>query len=400
MPFRPCLRPTLLLTALALAGCAPGPQPEPEREPEPKPTEAPQGPEALKADGHFGEAAEAYAERADQASGAEAARLRFRQGQMLALAGRDTDALAVLERLKDTERAAAAALLRARIHLRHQRYAAADRLLEGLLEGTGDPASVPDRIREEALDYRAQLALTQGRPGEAFDTLVARHRLLSGERRAANVARIRHLLRAMPEKMLAERGEALGERFPSGYLSFEQVMRRAARQPLTTTRKELQDWLQVHPGHDLAAIVRERLKRVQEAPLRLAVLLPLDSNYRPVAKALLRGILAAYYQGDQSTAAPDEGDQETDGEKAESGIQVTIFDTGGSTAGLEQALAKVREGDFTGIIGPLTRTGAEALTSTSLENLPPTVMLNTTRDWSAAAPNLFQFGLDPEEEAR
>ncbi|MEF8793942.1 penicillin-binding protein activator [Thiohalorhabdus sp.] len=400
MPFRHCPRPTLLLVALTLAvsGCAPGPEPEPE--PKPEPTEAPKGPEALEAAGRFAEAADAYAEQADQASGDKAARRRFHQGRMLALAGRDTDALRALEALEDTERADAAALLRARIHLRHQRYAAADRILQGLVERTGDLAAVPDTIREEALDYRAQSALAQGRPGEAFDALVERHRLLRGDRSEANVARIRYLLRAMPEKVLAQRSEALGDRFPSGYLAFEQIMRRAARQPLMATRGELQDWLQAHSGHELAAIVRQRLKRVQEAPLRLAVLLPLDSNYRPVAEALLRGTLAAYYQSDHGPATGDQGPQATEEGEAAAGIQVAIYDTGGDTQGLERALAEIRDGDYEAVIGPLTPTGAEALTESAPKSLPPTLILNTTRDWSAAAANLFQFGLDPEQEAR
>ena len=380
MPFRRHFRPTLPLAALllALVGCAPGPEPEAPAPPEPA-----KGPQALEAAGRYDAAAEAYARRAEQASGAEAARLRYGQGRVLALAGRDTDALAVLEELAGSDQADPAALLRARIHLRHQRYATAQRILSRLLARTGDLNALPNRLREEALDYRAQLQLAQGRPGEAFDALVARHRLLSGEARDPNVARIRYLLGAMPEKVLAKRLEAVGEAFPSGYLRFERLMRRATRQPLAQTREDLQTWLERYPDHTLAAIVRDRLERVQEAPLRLAVLLPLDSAYRPVAEALLHGMLAAYYGSDRGA-----------------GIQLDIMDTGGSASGLREALTEVRNGDFAGIIGPLTPAGAKALTEAAGEDLPPALILNTTKDWSAGAPGLFQFGLNPEEEAR
>ena len=385
MSFHRRIRPLLPLAVLGLtlAGCAPGPEPEGP--------EAPEGPQALEAAGQFAKAAEAYARRAERASGAEAARLRFRQGRALALAGRDTDALAVLERLTASEQADPAALLRARIHLRHQRYATATRILRRLVARTGDLATLPTRLREEALDYRAQLELAQGRPGAAFDALVERHRLLTGSVRETNVARIRYLLEAMPEEVLAERLEAVGEEFPSGYLRFEQVMRRATRQPLASTRRDLRGWLQRYPDHALAAIVRDRLERVQEAPLRLAVLLPLDSRYRPVADALLRGMLAAYYQGGRGAGK--------DGRQRPA-IRVDVLDTAGTANGLRQALTEIRRGGYAGIIGPLTQAGAKALTEADREGLPPALMLNTTRNWSATHPGLFQFGLDPEEEAR
>jgi hypothetical protein len=368
----------LALVLVALTGCAPGPEPEPAEAPE-----APKGPEALEAAGQFAEAAEAYARRAEKADGARAARLRLGQGRMLALAGRDTDSLRVLEDLTGTVAADAAALLRVRIHLRRQRFVDAHRILTRLLGRTGDLAALPDRMREEALDYRAQLQTAQGQPAAAFDALVDRHRLLGDEARAANVARIRYLLGTMPEKVLAQRTEEAGAGFPSGYLRFEQLMRRAARQPLAKTRADLQGWLKDYPGHALAAIVRERLERVQEAPLQVAVLLPLDSGYRPVADALLRGMLAAYYGSDRGA-----------------GIQLDVLDTGGTEQGLREALETVRAGDYAGMIGPLTPAGARALTRAPRADLPPALILNTTRNWAKSGSGLFQLGLDPEEEAR
>jgi len=377
LPFRRCIRPLLPLAALGLVltGCAPGPAPTPEKGPE--------GPQALEAAGKYAEAAAAYADQAKRAGGAEAARLRLAQGRMLALAGRDTDALGVLNKLTGTGQAARATLLRVRIHLRHQRLDRAHRLLQGLLARGGATGPLPDNLREEALDYRAQLQLAKGRPGEAFDALVARHDLLGDAGRKANIARIRYLLEAMPEEVLEQRLQAVGDAFPSGYLRFEKLMRRATRQPLAQTREDLRGWLERYPGHALAAIVRDRLERVQEAPLKLAVVLPLESAYHSVAEALLHGMLAAYYASDRGA-----------------GIQLDVLDTGGTAAGLRRAVHKVRRGDYAGMIGPLTQAGAKALTDASLDGLPPILLLNTTRDWAASSPDLFQLGLDPEQEAQ
>jgi hypothetical protein len=370
--------PVVALAALLAGGCAPGPQPTPE---EPA-AEAPETAEALERAGEYGRAAAAYARRAEAADGAEAARLRYRQGRALARAGRDVAALDVLEPLSGTEQADQAAVLRARIHLRNNRLETAVGVLDRLTERTGDAQPMPIPVREAALDYLAQARLAQGRPGAALDALVDRHRLLEGERGGdASIARIRYLLRTMPEQMLAERIEAVGEAFPGGYLRFERMMRQAVRQPLARTRTNMQEWLDRYPDHPLAAIVRDRLKRVQETPLRLAVLLPLDSRYAPVAEALLRGMLAAYYQTDHAA-----------------GIEVAILDTKGSATGAREALATVRDGDFHAAIGPLTRPAVGRLTEDAA-GLPPVLALNTTRNWAQSADSLFQFGLDPEEEA-
>ncbi len=417
MPHRSLLRPCLLLSAIAVAitACAPGPPPEPEEPEKPPEEEPPKDPGALQEAGRYAEAAEAYGARAEDAEGAQAARLRYRQARALALAGEDPRAREVLQRLEDTEVEAKARLLRARIHLRHRRYDEARPLLEDLAAVRGE-ATLPNGLREEALDYLAQLHLARRQPGPAFDTLVERHRLLEEGKREPSLTRIRYVLGAIPEKLLEERIDAAGTDFPAGYLRFERLMRRATRQALAQTKRELNGWLERYGEHPLAAIVRNRLQRVQEAPLRLAVLLPLDSRYGSVAEALLQGMLAGYYQTDRGA-----------------GISVEVFDTRGSAEGLRGAVAKVREGEFAAIIGPLTQAGARTLSgrdespengdnpdsqrapsadsadaeapdeedqSALAEGLPPTLLLNTTRDWARASQNLFQLGLDPEEEAR
>jgi len=371
--------PALTLAALLAAGCAPGPTPE---EPEP---EAPTTARGLEEAGEYARAAEAYGRKAEAATGKEAHRLRYRQARALALAGRDVAALDLLEGLAGTSRAHRAAVLRGRIHLRHNRMDRAVRILETLTEGTGDARPMPLALREEALDYLAQARLAQGRSGDAFDALVDRHRLLDDKAaRQASIARVRYLLGAMPEQVLADRIESVGEEFPGGYLRFERMMRQATRQPLGRTRSDMEDWLERFGDHPLADIVRDRLDRVQEAPLRLAVLLPLDSRYGPVAEALMRGMLGAYYQTDRGA-----------------GIEVEVLDTQGTAKGTTAALETLRDGDFQAVIGPLARPAVQRFVEAvkAGADLPPALVLNTTENWAQAGKGLFQFGLDPEEEA-
>lgn len=117
--------------------------------------------------------------------------------------------------------------------------------------------------------------------------------------------------------------------------------------------------------------------------MRLALLLPMSSQYRPVADAILHGMLAAYYSADRK-----------------SGVELVVFDTAGSREGAQQALEKVRDGDFAGVIGPLTPEGAKTLTGENGEPpAKPTLILNTTQHWADPGDNLFQFGLNPEQEA-
>ncbi|KPV41177.1 hypothetical protein AN478_04595 [Thiohalorhabdus denitrificans] len=378
MPLSRPLRSALLLlaTAVTLGGCAPGPGPE---------GPLPDTPEGMERAGAYTEAAEAYARRAEEATGEENARLRYRQGRALALGGKDVEALGVLEGLTRTGQAERAALLRARIHLRHQRFDAARRILENLAEQRGDVGALPADLQEAALDYLAQLELAQGYPEAAFDALVERHRILrAGEKQEESIARIRYLLASVPEQVLTERIDRVGEEFPSGYLRFERIMRRSARQPLERTGQELEGWLEAYPGHPLADIVRDRLDRVQEAPLRVAVLLPLDSRYRTLADAILRGMLAAYYRTDRGA-----------------GIRLDIFDTSGNAEGLDRALEQVYTEDYAAVIGPLTRAAARAYADRLQRGstLPPSLLLNTTSNWAKTDPGVFQLGLDPETEA-
>lgn len=118
-------------------------------------------------------------------------------------------------------------------------------------------------------------------------------------------------------------------------------------------------------------------------PHRIGVLLPQSGSYSNVAQALLAGLFTAYYQ--------DQGESQ--------GIQLRVYDTGDQPGAIRSQYDRaVQEGsDF--IVGPLAKEAVAELARTG--PLPvPALSLNYLDDRTPGTPNLYQFGLLPEDEAR
>lgn len=116
-------------------------------------------------------------------------------------------------------------------------------------------------------------------------------------------------------------------------------------------------------------------------PKQITLLLPLQGANGANGQAIRNGFLTAYYYAKQRQ--PD-------------APTVNVVDTsGGNVVELYQQ-AVAQGSDF--IVGPLTKTELTALASQ--KNLSrPTLALNTL-DNGATIPNLYQFGLSPQDEAR
>ena len=119
----------------------------------------------------------------------------------------------------------------------------------------------------------------------------------------------------------------------------------------------------------------------QAASNNIVLMLPLKGGFAANSQAIRNGFLAAYYNS----------------RKQRPGITIKVIDTtdGDIQTLYQQAVADGAEV----VVGPLTKKEVEGVQS--INPLPvPTIALNTLDDYTHNfAPNLYQFGLLPQDEA-
>jgi outer membrane PBP1 activator LpoA protein len=168
----------------------------------------------------------------------------------------------------------------------------------------------------------------------------------------------------------------------SGWMQLVQITKAYQLHP-TSLNQAVTRWREAYPNHPVQpALLAELMNRRQEdivTPNHIALLLPLSGKFATAAEAVQDGFLAAYYSRNPKTAQT-----------------IRFYDTDNGVDILTLYKQAVNDGaQF--IIGPLDKTRIEQLAET--ENLPvPTLALNYI-DRENVPPNLFQFGLSPEEEA-
>jgi len=370
-----------LALAVALLGACAAP---PERPPTPPPGAEAEARELLAA-GRPGEAAAAYLRLAER-GGERAPGYRLKAAAALLDAGETGRAAALLEALEGAalgapERALAT-LLRAELALRDGRSEEAlARLTPELGAGLGGEAA----RRFHAL--RARALEEAGNPVEAARERVALEALLADpiERSRNRQAIWSDLTRLQPAALeRALRGAAPPAL--AGWLELASIAARAVTHPETLER-ELAAWRARYPGHPADAEVVPQLtftSAEQAVPVRrVALLLPLGGRFEQAARAVRDGFLGAWYADPRAEERP----------------AVRVHDTTGEDPWVSYSAALEDGADL--VVGPLRREAVDALAGSS-NRTRPVLALNrgevaVARD--DAAP-LYEFALDPEEEAR
>ena len=204
------------------------------------------------------------------------------------------------------------------------------------------------------------------------------NRLLSSDQREKNHEKIFSTLLMLPEETLRTQAEKSITSEIRGWLSLAAMTRRYQYDPLRQLNA-LKDWRRAWPNHPASIIVPNSLQMlsriVDEQPESVALVLPLRGELSSIGKAIRDGFIAAHYQ-----LTPD--------------AKLRIYD---STQGeiLEIIARAEREGAEL-IIGPLDR---QKVTELAGQTLPmPIIALNRT-EHGEINPNLYQFGLAPEDES-
>ena len=285
-----------------------------------------------------------------------------------------------------------------------------------LLSGVGTPVGAARIDEYHAL--RQRLALATNRPLQAIRSQVDRETV------AADAAATQQMRQAFLRELIAavDRGITLDPRVAGrdaaarGWLEAAPLAARVARAPKESNVGITAAWRQRHPNHpataalaslgqssstnappdsssiatDSAATPRIPTATSSLLPLgrsmprvaHVAVLLPLSGRNGALGAQIREGVLAAYFSEPESMRTP-----------------LRFYDT--ARQSVAEAFTAAMQGGAVSVIGPLARDEVLAVTtSATVAEAPTVIALNALPTGQTVPPNVRQFALSPEDEAR
>jgi uncharacterized protein len=252
------------------------------------------------------------------------------------------------------------------------------------------PLDVPQALAADLLALRGKAEISAGQHLDGVRSYEARAALLAdAAARAANERDLfDQLLLNPPTSLPLTPGMSQWER---GWLELPGVVAGlrigsgVAADP--GAARGAREWLTRHPGHPGAAFLPRiattalAVNAGPDAPI--ALLLPLSGKQQAAAQAVRDGFSAAWFASATGDARP----------------RIEVYDT---ATGAGAAYARALADGARVIVGPLLKEDVLAVLAANPSGLPvPTLALNAAVPEGAAAPAfLYQFALDPEEEAR
>lgn len=243
---------------------------------------------------------------------------------------------------------------------------------------------LPDELSADILQLRTQTLFTAGRIVLAVNAATERERVLKSN---IELQQNRQLI-WNGLKQAAAAGRDLtpppgANRTVAGWLELARLYASNQRDPFAFNRA-LNDWRTRYPAHPGAEIVSLSITSPAVATTNTsgghwALLLPLSGKQQAAGMAVRDGFLAALLQQASATRPT-----------------VQIYDSnGGAVNAYKRALSE--GANF--VVGPLLKEDVQALAGTQEVGVP-TLALNSLADGQAAPAAMFQFSLDPEDEAR
>ena len=338
--------------------------------------------------GDFMAAARAYGALAESASMLKKGEYQLLSAEMMLRGNHIPQAKQILQAI-DTN------TLHADQLIRRQLIAARIALAESDLAGALDilrvelTPSTPAGLQAQVHDLRAIAYERSGNLLESARERSMRGQFLDTTDRDAIVENQQQLwqtLMRMSDTALSELKLAPPPDTFSGWLELAHIAKSAQLAPLAMGDR-IAIWRQRYPDHPAVdEILNLLIARQQEEihrPGNIALLLPQSGGLTPVAEALRDGFLAAHYFRQNRDYNP----------------VIRIYDVSTdpeSTVGTYNQA--VQDGaDF--VVGPLRKESVNALLRSGHISVP-TLTLNYAEDETVSDPNLYQFGLAPEDEAR
>jgi len=338
--------------------------------------------ERLARDGHAAEAAAVYESLAVQSPGELRDRFLLRAAREHVRSGNRAAAEQILQRVSATLPTVDFAL---RAQIAAELALAANRPNNALAELNRIPQPIPRETLSDVLALRARVLFALNRPAAAIMAALDREASLQTQQEI-------HENRKLIWEGLQRNASANADftvppgasRTVAGWLELGHVALIAARNPFTA-RDDLTEWRTRYPNHPANSLLTDELLPTLGVglayPSQIALILPLSGRHQAASIAVRDGFLAGLLQQDPRERP-----------------FVKIYDSGetGALSAYRRAIAEGAE--F--VVGPLTKDEVAAIAS-SAETSVVTLALNQLADDQGVPPPLmFQFALDPEEEAR
>lgn len=361
-----CLRPLLLLcVAIMLAACASSPSSTLGELP--RTTQA---------------STQQLLEKADHSDPEQAVQLRLAAADQSIQQGNHAQARSILEKVQlDTQKPAQqifALTLQAEIALADGKPEQAEQALQHpAFERLGE-LPVAQQVRSQLV--RAEALEATGKPLAAARERVFTAPLLSGEQARTNHEAIWKLISALPEQQL----QGAADDDLAGWQSLALSLKRAGT--VAQQQRAIDDWIAQNPQHPAAEQLPEPLQKLRELadqPLNnIALLLPMDGQLASVARALRDGFLAAHLHAQQSGQT----------------LRIELYDSTRMTS-IDEFYRQAQAAGVQLVVGPLEKDLVRQLAER--DQLPITTLaLNYSDAGQSTPPQLFQFGLAAEDEAR
>ncbi|OCR25431.1 lipoprotein [Pseudomonas syringae] len=283
-----------------------------------------------------------------------------------------------LELLKPGQQVYASTLAAELAMGRNQPKAALTALNHPSLQRLGE-LSVEQQVRTHTVRARALEA--DGQTMAAISERVFVGPLLQGAELSANNDAIWALVAALPpEQLQSTANDDVG-----GWLSLARAVKGAGT--LEQQQAAIDSWKAQNPKHPAAVqlpTTLAQLRALTSEPLtKIALLLPQEGPLAAVAKALREGFMAAHYQAQQAGQNPP---------------SIQVFDSSRLTS-MDEFYRQAKAAGVQLVVGPLEKPLVKQLNGR--EQLPITTLaLNYSDAGAEGPPQLFQFGLSAEDEAR
>ncbi|WDY58892.1 penicillin-binding protein activator [Pseudomonas sp. PSKL.D1] len=243
-------------------------------------------------------------------------------------------------------------------------------------------ADLPAEQQARTYSVHAAALEADGQAQAAAQQRVLLAPLLSGQAASANNDAIWALVASLPAEQLQQptSNETL-----AGWNSLALAVKRAGT--LEQQQAAIDAWRKQNPDHPAAQqlpLALTKLKELASQPLtKIALLLPQDGPLAGVAKALRDGFMAAHFQAQQG------------GQQAPA---VQVYDSS-RIGSLDDFYRQAQADGVQLVVGPLEKPLVKKLAANP--QLPITTLaLNYADAGQKAPPQLFQFGLAAEDEAR
>lgn len=276
------------------------------------------------------------------------------------------------------------ALLRARVHRAHAEFSEAlSELSDPLIEQAMLEAPLARQLQFSQL--RASLFAIEGDHLAAVREWIFIDPLLTKSQQQHNRQAIWQSLMLIPTSVLLDKLDSATNRDYLGWLELASVAKDNQGDIQAQVRQRdawLARWPQ-HPGQDpLPGGLDQLDSLVVEQPSKLALILPFTGRFANYGKAIRDGFIAAYMEA-----------QAGQGRAAE----ILLYDSGSND--VNQLLAQAQNDGCEMVVGPLQKNNLGELIAQHPSMMPlPTLALNRV-DGERFPSGLYQFGLNPGDEA-